>query len=85
MASKRSNQLTGAEAMVRMLQVYGLKHMLGPSGDTTLLFHDAPARLDHGIAHLLARDERHATYIADGYARAAGRPGVKSWRSERVA
>ncbi|MBV2360627.1 thiamine pyrophosphate-binding protein [Thalassococcus sp. CAU 1522] len=71
-----TNQLTGAEAMVRMLQAYGVRHMFGLCGDTTLPFYDALARLDHGITHILTRDERHAAYMADGYARVTGRPGV---------
>ena len=70
------NHLTGAEAMVRMLQAYGVRHMFGLCGDTTLPFYDALARLDHGIQHILTRDERHAAYMADGYARVTGRPGV---------
>jgi acetolactate synthase-1/2/3 large subunit len=72
----RLNTLTGAEAMVRMLQAYGVKHIFGLCGDTTLPFYDALHRLDHGITHLLTRDERHAAYMADGYARVTGRPGV---------
>ncbi len=70
------NRLTGAEAMVRMLQAHGVRHMFGLCGDTTLPFYDALARLDHGITHFLTRDERHAAYMADGYARVTGRPGV---------
>lgn len=70
------NRMTGAEAMVRMLQAHGVKHMFGLCGDTTLPFYDALARLDHGIEHILTRDERHAAYMADGYARVTGRPGV---------
>ncbi|MEL7116412.1 MAG: thiamine pyrophosphate-binding protein [Pseudomonadota bacterium] len=72
----RSNQLTGAEAMVRMLQAHGVQHMFGLCGDTTLPFYDGLARLDHGITHFLTRDERHAGYMADAYARVTGRPGV---------
>ena len=68
--------MTGAEAMVRMLQSYGVQHMFGLCGDTTLPLYDALARLDHGITHFLTRDERHAAYMADGYARVTGRPGV---------
>ena len=30
------NAMTGAEAMVRMLQAYGVKHIFGLCGDTTL-------------------------------------------------
>ncbi|WP_170476119.1 thiamine pyrophosphate-binding protein [Ruegeria arenilitoris] len=71
-----TNHLTGAEAMVRMLQAHDVKHMFGLCGDTTLPFYDALARMDHGIQHILTRDERHAAYMADGYARVTGKPGV---------
>jgi len=71
-----TNYLTGAEAMVRMLQAHGVRHMFGLCGDTTLPFYDAMARMDHGIQHILTRDERHAAYMADGYARVTGKPGV---------
>jgi acetolactate synthase-1/2/3 large subunit len=76
MTEVRTNQLTGAEAMVRMLQAHGVTHMFGLCGDTTLPFYDAMARLDHGITHYLTRDERHAAYMADGYARVTGKPGI---------
>lgn len=76
MTEERHNQLTGAEALVRMLEAYGVKHMFGLCGDTTLPFYDALSRLDHGITHFLTRDERHAAYMADGYARVTGRPGI---------
>ena len=74
--STRANTLTGAEAMVRMLEAHGVTHMFGLCGDTTLPFYDAMARLDHDITHILTRDERHAGYMADGYARVTGKPGV---------
>ena len=70
------NHLTGAEAVVRMLQAYGVRHVFGLCGDTTLPLYDAMARMGDGIAHVLTRDERHAAYMADGYARVTGRPGV---------
>lgn len=69
-------EITGAEAAVRMLQEHGVKHIFGLCGDTSLPFYDALARLDHGIDHILTRDERHAAYMADAYARVTGRPGV---------
>ena len=72
----RTNRMTGAEAMVRMLQAHGVKHIFGLCGDTTLPFYDALYRLDHGMTHILTRDERSAAYMADGYARVTGRPGV---------
>ena len=76
MAETASNELTGAEAMVRMLQRHGVKHIFGLCGDTSLPFYDALYRLDHGIEHILTRDERCAAYMADGYARVSGRVGV---------
>lgn len=72
----RSNMMTGAEAMVRMLELHGVRHIFGLCGDTTLPFYDALYRLDHGIEHILTRDERSAAYMADGYARVSGRVGV---------
>ena len=62
--------------MVRMLQAYGVKHVFGLCGDTSLPFYDALYGLDHGIEHILTRDERSASYMADGYARVTGRIGV---------
>jgi acetolactate synthase I/II/III large subunit len=76
MSQAQGNALTGAEAMVRMLQAHGVKHIFGLCGDTSLPFYDALYRLDHGIQHILTRDERCAAYMADGYARVTGRVGV---------
>jgi acetolactate synthase-1/2/3 large subunit len=70
------NEMSGAEAFVRMLQLFGVKHIFGLCGDTSLPFYDALYRLDHGITHILSRDERSAAYMADGYARVSGRVGV---------
>ena len=71
-----TNQLNGAEAFVRMLQLHGVKHIFGLCGDTSLPFYDALYRLDHGMTHILTRDERSAAYMADGYARVSGKVGI---------
>ena len=71
-----SNNPNGAEALVRMLEAHGVRHIFGLCGDTTLPFYDALYRLDHGIKHVLTRDERCAAYMADGYSRVTGRTGV---------
>jgi acetolactate synthase I/II/III large subunit len=68
--------MNGAEALVRMLQLNGVKHIFGLCGDTSLPFYDAMARLDHGMDHVLTRDERSAGYMADAYARVTGKVGV---------
>ena len=70
------NELNGAEALVRLLSLHGVRHVFGLCGDTSLPFYDALVRLDHGIDHILARDERHAAYMADCYAKLTGCVGV---------
>src|SRR5437868_5408843 len=59
-----------------MLQHHDVRHLFGLCGDTSLPFYDALARLDHGIEHVLTRDERSAAYMADAYARVTGKVGV---------
>ena len=68
--------ISGAEAMVRMLQHHGVDHIFGLCGDTSLPFYDALHQLDHGITHVLTRDERSAAYMADVYARVTGKVGI---------
>lgn len=70
------NEMSGAEAFVRMLQLHGADVIFGLCGDTSLPFYDALYRLDHGMRHILTRDERSAAYMADGYARVTGKVGV---------
>ena len=72
----RVQTLSGAEAAVEMLAAHGVEIIFGLCGDTSLPFYDALARLDHGMRHVLTRDERHAAYMADGYARVCGKVGV---------
>jgi len=71
-----SDTLTGAEAAVDMLKSHGVEILFGLCGDTSLPFYDALARLPHGMRHVLTRDERSASYMADGYARVSGKVGV---------
>ena len=70
------NYLNGGEALVRMLQLHEVEYIFGLCGDTSLPFYDALYRLDHGISHILTRDERSAAYMADAYARVSGKIGV---------
>src|SRR6266542_419342 len=73
---KQTDTLSGAEAAVEMLKAHGVEILFGLCGDTSLPFYDALARLPHGMRHVLARDERSAAYMADGYARVSGKAGV---------
>jgi acetolactate synthase-1/2/3 large subunit len=71
-----NDKMNGAEALVRMLQEYNVKHIFGLCGDTSLPLYDALATLDHGMQHILTRDERSAGYMADAYARVTHKVGV---------
>ena len=62
--------------MVELLAGHAVEHVFGLCGDTSLPFYDALACMDHGMQHILVRDERHAAYMADAYARVTGRPGI---------
>jgi acetolactate synthase-1/2/3 large subunit len=71
--------LSGAEAVVEMLKAHGVEVIFGLCGDTSLPLYDALARagsMRGSIRHILTRDERHAAYMADGYARLSGKVGV---------
>ena len=72
----RSNYLSGAEALVKLLDQHEVNYIFGLCGDTSLPFYDALYRLNHSIKHILTRDERSASYMADGYARVTGKVGV---------
>ena len=71
-----TNQVTGAQALVRMLQAYKVEKIFGLCGDTSLPLYDAMFQLGTDIEHILCRDERHAAYMADAYARITGKPGI---------
>lgn len=67
--------VSGADLLVRRLREHGVRQVFGyPGGQLTPLY-DALAR-DGTIRHLLARDEQAAAFMADGFARATGQPGV---------
>jgi acetolactate synthase-1/2/3 large subunit len=66
---------TAADVLVRRLREHGVRHVFGyPGGQLTPLY-DALARQTE-VRHILARDEQAAGFMADGYARATGLPGV---------
>ncbi|MBT7341979.1 MAG: acetolactate synthase 3 large subunit, partial [Rhodobacteraceae bacterium] len=61
--------------LVRSLQAEGVEYVFGYPGGAVLHIYDAMFRQDV-IKHFLVRHEQAATHMADGYARATGRPGV---------
>ncbi len=76
MPDTNRNNMTGAEALVALLSQHGVKDIFGLCGDTSLPLYDALHRDARGMTHYLTRDERHAGYMADGYARVTGKPGI---------
>src|SRR5579884_3142584 len=68
--------MTGAEALVHSLERNGVDRIFGISGGAALPIFDALATTGTDIELVLTRHEQGATHMADGYARASGRPGV---------
>lgn len=66
---------TGGQALVAALKAHGVDVVFGIPGAHTLAIYDA-LRDEPGIRNVVARHEGGAGYMADGYARASGRPGV---------
>jgi thiamine pyrophosphate-dependent acetolactate synthase large subunit-like protein len=66
---------TGGELLVRRLRDLGVRHVFGYPGGPLTPIYDALYH-EPSIRHVLARDEQAAGFMADGYARATGRPGV---------
>ena len=62
-----SNQMTGGEALARMLQAHHVGPLFGMGGFQLLPFYDAVRRL--GLRHTLISDERCGAFAADAYAR----------------
>ena len=70
-----SERLSGGEMLVRALQDEGVTYMFGYPGGAALHIYDAIFKQQR-IEHILVRHEQAATHMADGYARATGKPGV---------
>jgi acetolactate synthase-1/2/3 large subunit len=67
-------QLTGAQALIKSLEMEGTEVMFGLPGGAILPVYDP--LIDSSIRHILVRHEQGAGHMAEGYAHATGRPGV---------
>ena len=67
-------QLTGAQALIKSLEMQGVEVIFGLPGGAILPVYDPI--LDSNIRHILVRHEQGAGHAAEGYAMATGRPGV---------
>ena len=67
-------KLTGAQALIKSLEMEGVEVMFGLPGGAILPVYDP--LFDSSIRHILVRHEQGAGHMAEGYAHATGRPGV---------
>ena len=67
--------LSGGEMLVRSLHEEGVEYVYGYPGGSLLHVYDAFYQ-QSAVKHVLVRHEQAATHMADGYARASGKPGV---------
>ena len=79
----QANEMTGGEAMARMLKAFQAGPMFGMGGFQLLAFYDAARRLK--LDHHLINDERCGAFAADAYAKVVGprRLGRRHARARR--
>src|SRR5438445_4496737 len=71
----RKPSMTGAEIILQALEREGVDVIFGyPGGANLPIYQQLPKH--PRLRHVLVRHEQGATHMADGYARASGRPGV---------
>lgn len=70
----KKKTMTGAEVLIKCLENQGVEYIFGLSGGSVIPIFDA--LVGSKIKLILVRHEQAATHMADGYARATGKPGV---------
>lgn len=68
--------MDGAQALITSLSNIGIEYVFGYSGGAALPIFDALETVDSDIKFVLSRHEQGACHMADGYARATGKPAV---------
>ena len=66
--------MKGTKALVTMLERKGVETVFGYPGGSVIPIYDE--LYDSNLRHILVRHEQCAAHMADGYARASGKPGV---------
>src|SRR5215470_5919672 len=69
-----NRKMTGAECLADMLKGYGVTHVFHVPAVLRRTYAEMERRTD--IKRLHVHGEKSAAYMADGYARASGKPGV---------
>lgn len=72
---KQGKEMLGSEAIIASLEAEGVDTVFGYPGGQAIKIYDALYDSDM-LNHVLARHEQGAVHMADGYARATGKPGV---------
>ncbi|MGI9240873.1 MAG: thiamine pyrophosphate-binding protein [Verrucomicrobiales bacterium] len=72
--SKQS--IDGAQALIKTLDELGIEYVFGYSGGAALPIFDALETVKTKMKFVLARHEQGACHMADGYARATGKPAA---------
>ena len=70
-----NRRMTGAQCLADMLQGYGVTHVFHVPAVLRTAFAEMERR-ETGIKRLHVHGEKAAAYMADGYARASGKPGI---------
>ncbi|HEU4914449.1 MAG TPA: biosynthetic-type acetolactate synthase large subunit [Candidatus Saccharimonadales bacterium] len=68
--------MDGATAIIKSLEKQGVEYIFGYSGGAAIPLFDALQTSGTKIKLILVRHEQGAAHMADGYARATGKPGV---------
>jgi len=68
--------MNGSHVLVEMLKAYGVDVIFGVPGDTSIALYEALYDAQPDIKHVMARDERSASFMADAYARLSHKPGI---------
>ncbi|QEG24471.1 biosynthetic-type acetolactate synthase large subunit [Mariniblastus fucicola] len=71
-----SDQLDGAQALIKTLDDLGIEYIFGYSGGAAIPIFDALETVNTNLKFVLVRHEQGATHMADGYARATGKPAA---------
>ncbi len=69
-------QLDGAQALVKTLDDLGIEYIFGYSGGAAIPIFDALETMKTKMKFILVRHEQGAVHMADGYARATGKPAA---------
>lgn len=68
--------MDGGQAIVKSLEAQGVEYIFGYSGGAAIPIFDALVTTNTKIKFILVRHEQGASHMADGYARATGKPAV---------